>query len=228
MSNIAGMIDHTLLKPDSVLGDYTTLVRQAVEHSFRSVCVHPFFVPLVSNLVNAYPLSKVEICSVISFPHGLSDIHTKSLEIERALSKGASEVDVVLNLAATKSHDWNRVKTELVELREASDRHVLKIILEVAALTKEEIIEVSKICLDKNVDFLKTATGYYNVKLEPAKTAEYVALLKDLTNGTRCKVKASGGIRSLADVNLMIDAGASRIGTSNSIEIMGELRDGKI
>lgn len=223
MDNIAGMIDHTLLKPDSIYGDYTTLVRQSVEHQFRTVCVHSFFVPLVSNLINAYPLCKVETCSVIAFPHGLSDVHTKSLEIERAIAKGASEVDVVLNLAATKSHDWNRVKTELAELREASDRHVLKIILEVGLLTREEIIEASKLCLDVNVDFLKTSTGV-NVKLESAKTAEYVALLKDLTSGTRTRVKASGGIKSLKDCQLMIEAGASRIGTSNSIEIMKQLR----
>jgi deoxyribose-phosphate aldolase len=100
---------------------------------------------------------------------------------------------------------------------------ILKIILEVGLLTNEEIIETSKICLSNNVDFLKTSTGV-NVKLEPAKTAEYVALLKSLTDGTRCQVKASGGIKTLADVRLMIAAGASRIGTSNSVAIMNELR----
>ena len=223
MNSLPSFIDHTLLKPDSVLGDYTTLVRQSVEHSFKSVCVHSFFVPLVSNLINAYPLCKVEICSVYRFPSRIIRYSHKVVEIERAIAKGASEVDVVLNLAATKSHDWNRIKTELAELREASDRHVLKIILEVGLLTREEIIEASKLCLDVNVDFLKTSTGV-NCKLEPAKTAEYVALLKDLTSGTRTRVKASGGIKSLKDCQLMIEAGASRIGTSNSIEIMKQLR----
>jgi deoxyribose-phosphate aldolase len=161
---------------------------------------------------------------VIAFPFGESDIHTKSLEIERAIAKGAHELDVVINLSLVKTHEWKRLKEEMVEIREASEHHVLKIILEVAALSNEEIIESSKICLENNVDFLKTSTGYFSTKLEPAKTAEYVALLKDLTNGTRCSVKASGGISSLASCRLMIEAGASRIGTSKAVEVMSELR----
>jgi len=216
------MIDHTLLKPDIPLGGYTQLVRDALEYNFASVCVNSFHVPLVSNLLNVHPHTKVNVCSVIAFPFGLSDIHTKSLEIERAISKGAKELDVVVNLSLVKTGDWQRLKAELVEIREASDHHILKIILEVGLLTKEEIIEASKICLENNVDFLKTSTGF-NCKLEPSQTADYVALLKTLTNGTRCQVKASGGIKTLADCKLMIEAGASRIGTSNSVAIMKEV-----
>jgi deoxyribose-phosphate aldolase len=227
MNSIAGMIDHTLLKPEAPLGKYTELCREAVEYKFYSVCVNSFHVPLVSSLLNAHPLSKVQTCSVIAFPFGESDIHTKSLEIERAISKGAHELDVVINLSLVKTGEWKRLKEELTEIREASEHHILKIILEVGLLTNEEIIETSKICLVNNVDFLKTSTGV-NVKLEPAKTAEYVALLKSLTDGTRCQVKASGGIKTLADVRLMIDAGASRIGTSNSVAIMQESKESNI
>src|ERR1039458_9930387 len=218
MDSIAGMIDHTLLRPEAPLGKYTELCRDAVEYQFASVCVNSFHVPLVSNLLNAHPLSKVKTCSVIAFPFGESDIHTKSLEIERAIAKGAHELDVVINLSLVKTGEWKRLKEELTEIREASEHHILKIILEVGLLTNEEIIETSKICLSNNVDFLKTSTGV-SVKLEPVKTAEYVALLKSLTDGTRCQVKASGGIKILADVRLMIAAGASRIGTSNSVAI---------
>jgi deoxyribose-phosphate aldolase len=223
MNNLAGRIDHTLLKPEAPLGSYTQLCRDAIEFSFASCCVNSFHVPLVASLLNAHPTSKVRTCSVIAFPFGESDIHTKVNEIDRALAKGAHELDVVINLSLVKTHEWKRLKEELTEIREASEHHILKIILEVGLLTHEEIIETSKICLSNNVDFLKTSTGV-NVKLEPVKTAEYVALLKSLTDGTRCQVKASGGIKILADVRLMIAAGASRIGTSNSVAIMNELR----
>ncbi len=222
MNITPGIIDHTLLKPEAPLGSYTQLVREAVKYNFATVCVNSFHVPLVSNLLNVHPLTKTVPCSVIAFPFGVSDIHTKSLEIERAISKGAHELDVVINLSLVKTGDWKRLKEELAELREASDHHILKIILEVGLLTKDEIISSSQICLENNVDFLKTSTGI-NVKLEPAKTAEYVALLKNLTNGTRAQVKASGGIKTLADCELMIAAGASRIGTSNAVAIINEL-----
>lgn len=221
MDNIAGMIDHTELRPDQPLGRYTQMVRESLEYKFASVCVNPFHVPLVSNLLNAHPESKVKTCSVIAFPFGASDIHTKSLEIERAIAKGAHELDVVINLSLVKTHEWKHLKEELIELREASDHHILKIILECGMLDMEEIITASKICLENNVDFLKTSTGV-NIKLEPTKTAEYVALLKSLTDGTRAQVKASGGIKTLADCQLMIAAGATRIGTSNGVAIMKE------
>lgn len=223
MNVLPGMIDHTLLKPEAPLGKYTELVREAVEHNFASVCVNSFHVPLVSSLLNARPLSKVKTCSTIAFPFGESDIHTKSLEIERAICKGAHELDVVINISLVKTGEWKRLREELIEIREASDHHILKIILEVGLLTTEEIKTTSLICLENNVDYLKTSTGV-NVKLEPAKTAEYVSLLKGLTDGTRCQVKASGGIKTLTDCELMISAGASRIGTSNAIAIMEELK----
>lgn len=225
MNNLAGRIDHTLLKPEAPLGEYTRICREAVEYNFASVCVNSFHVPLVSSLLNAHPTSKVRTCSVIAFPFGESDIHTKVNEIDRAIAKGAHELDVVINLSLVKTHEWKRLKEELMAIREATEHHILKIILEVGMLEKEEIIETSKICLEQNVDFLKTSTGIL-CKLEPAKTAEYVALLKDLTNGTRCEVKASGGIRSLADCKLMIEAGANRIGTSNGVGIIKELKNG--
>lgn len=199
------------------------MVREALEYNFASVCVNSFHVPLVARLLNARALSKVNTCSVIAFPFGETDIHTKSIEIERAISKGAHELDVVANLSLIKTGEWKRLGEEMAEIREASDMHILKIILEVGLLTKEEIITTSKICLENNVNFLKTSTGI-NIKLEPQKTAEYVALLKDLTNGTRCAVKASGGIRTLADFQLMIDAGATRIGSSNAVGIMNEAK----
>jgi deoxyribose-phosphate aldolase len=227
MNNIlAGMIDHTLIKPDSLYGDYTILVRQAVEFEFKSVCVNSVFIPLVSSLINAHPYSNVGVCSVVGFPFGLSDIHTKSLETERAIAKGASEIDFVINISAVRSGDWKRVKDEFAELREASEHHILKCILEVGLLSDEEIKRCCALAVETNLDFVKSSTGV-NVKLEPAKTAEYVKLMRDCVNGSRVRVKASGGIHSLADCKLMIESGASRIGTSNAVKIMEELNGGK-
>jgi deoxyribose-phosphate aldolase len=225
MNTLAGMIDHTLLKPESLYGEYTILVRQAIEYQFKSVCVNSFFVPLISGLINTHPYSNVNICSVIGFPHGLSDIHTKSLEIERALSKGANEIDAVINISAVKSHDWKRVKDELVELREASDKHIFKIILEVAALSDDEIKKCCELAVESNLDFVKTSTGFFK-ELKPIETARYVKLMKECVNGSRVRVKASGWIRTLADCQLVIEAGASRIGCSRSVDIMKELKSG--
>lgn len=222
-NTLAGMIDHTLLKPSSTYGEYTILVRQAVEHQFKSVCINSFFVPLVSNLVNTHPYSNLSICSVVGFPFGLADIHTKSLETERAIAKGANEIDVVINISAVRSGDWKRVKDELIELREASEHHILKVILETGFLTEDEIKRCCALAVEANLDFVKSSTGI-NIKLEPAKTAEHVKLMKDCVNGSRVRVKASGGIKTLADCKLMIEAGASRIGTSNGVSIIKELR----
>ncbi|MGH7974756.1 MAG: deoxyribose-phosphate aldolase [bacterium] len=220
----ASMIDLTLLKPQAPLGAYTELCRAAVEYNFATVCVNSFHVPLISNLLNAHPTCKSKPCSTIAFPFGTSDIHTKSLEIERAISKGAQEVDVVINISLVKTGEWKRLREELAEIREASDHHVLKMILEVGLLTDEEIRNSSLICLENNVDFLKTSTGI-NVELAPAKTAEYVAMLKRFTDGTRAQVKASGFIKTLADAELMVAAGASRIGASGAVQIMQELHN---
>lgn len=225
MNTLPSYIDSTLLRPEAPLGQYTQLVRDAIEFQAFSVCVNSFHIPLVSSLLNSHPLSKVRTCSTIAFPFGTEDLQTKVNEIDRAIAKGAVELDVVINLSLVKTAEWKRLNDELKAIREASDHYILKIILECGMLTDEEIKTTSKICLENQVNFLKTSTGF-NCKLEPQKTAEYVALLKDLTNGTRCAVKASGGISDLKACRLMIEAGASRIGTSKAKEIMQELKNG--
>ena len=221
MDNIAGMIDHTLLRPDAPLGDYTQLCRDAIEHKFYSVCVNSFHIPLVSNLLNANPQCRVQTCSVIAFPFGASDIHTKSLEIERAISKGAHEIDAVINISLVKTGEWKRLKDELLEIREASDHHVLKLILEVGALTDDEVKHCCDLAMETNLDFVKTSTGFFK-ELKPVETARFVKLMKDSVSGSRVKVKASGWIRTLEDFNLMVEAGASRVGCSRSIDIVRE------
>src|SRR5258708_6092669 len=191
MDNIAGMIDHTLLAPDAPLGRYTEICREAVEYGFHSVCVNSFHVPLVSSLLNAHPLTKVQTCSVISFPFGETDIHTKSLEIERAIAKGAHELDVVVNISLVKTGEWKRLKDELAEIREASEFHVLKLILEVGALTDDEIKHCCDLAMEANLDFVKTSTGFFKKELTPIETARFVKLMKQSVSGSRVKVKAS-------------------------------------
>ena len=221
MDNIAGMIDHTLLRPDAALGRYTELVRDALEYQFASVCVNSFHVPLVANLLNVHPEARVKTCSVIAFPFGATDIHTKSLEIERAISKGAHELDAVINISLVKTGEWKRLKDELMEIREASDHHILKLILEVGALTDDEIKRCCDLAVETNLDFVKTSTGFFK-ELKPVETARYVKLMKESVNGSRVKVKASGWIRTLADFNMMVEAGASRVGCSRSVDIIKE------
>jgi len=221
MDNIAGMIDHTLLAPDAPLGRYTEICREAIEYGFHSVCVNSFHVPLVSNLLNKTSV-KVQTCSVISFPFGETDIHTKSLEIERAISKGAHELDAVINISLVKTGEWKRLKDELAEIREASEHHILKLILEVGALTDDEIKHCCDLSMEANLDFVKTSTGFFKRELAPKETARYVKLMKDSVSGSRVKVKASGWIRTLADFNLVVEAGASRVGCSRSVDIIKE------
>lgn len=226
MENIAQLIDATLLRPDAVFGEYTQLVRDSVQYKFATVCVNPFFVPLVSSLLNSHPTSKVRACTVIGFPLGSTDIHTKCNEIDRAISKGAHELDAVINISAVKTNDWNRVKSELAELREASEGHALKMILEVGLLTDDEIKQACDLCVAANVDFVKTSTGFAK-QLAPVETARFVKLMVEQVRGSRVRVKASGWIRTLEDFNLMIEAGASRVGCSKAVQIMEEFNKTK-
>jgi deoxyribose-phosphate aldolase len=222
MDDIANKIDHTLLKPDSVFGDYTVLTRQTVEYSFKTVCVNPFFVPLVNNLLKNHPECATSICSVISFPFGLNDIHSKCEEVNYVISHGAKEIDLVANLSSIRSHDFKRFEDELRAVREESQGYVFKVILETGLLTEAEIRLAADCLVKTRCNFAKTSTGI-NCRLEPEVTASHVRLLSAHLKDSGVLVKASGGIKTLADARLMLDAGASRIGTSNSVVIMQQL-----
>jgi deoxyribose-phosphate aldolase len=225
MDNIASIIDQTLLRPDSVFGDYTVLVRQAVKNSFATVCINPFFVPLVNNILKNHPQCPTKICSVISFPFGLNDIHSKCEEIDYVIAHGAKELDLVANLSAIKTHDFKRFEDELRAVKEESQGYVLKVILETGLLTDDEIRWAADCLVSTHCNFAKTSTGI-NCKLEPAKTASHVKLLKEHLLGTPVLVKASGGIKTLEHFNLMVEAGADRIGTSSGVEILEEKTNG--
>jgi len=234
--DIAKVIDYTLLKPQEPLGSYTELVRNAIKYQVGTVCVNSFHVPLVSSLLHSYIHTdtnlNINVASTIGFPFGTSSIESKVAEMQQAFNDGAVEFDVVINLSAVKTHDWLRVKHELEALRSAVPDFInkfhptLKIILEVGMLTDDEIKKASELCIETNCDFLKTSTGI-NVELAPAKTAEYVRMLKDFSKGSKIKVKASGYIKTLSDFNMMLDAGADRIGVSRTVQILEEFLKGE-
>jgi deoxyribose-phosphate aldolase len=226
------VIDHTILKPELPLGVYTQGARDCIKYKFHSLCINSFHVPLVSNLFHSYIHTdmnvNVAVCSVIGFPFGTGNIESKVAEMQQAFNDGATEFDFVMNLSAAKTGDWKRAKDEFVALRNAIPDHpsfhpILKIILEVGVLEDDEVKRACDIAVASKIDFVKTSSGFL-AKLEPKQTARYVKLMSDQVKGSGVLVKASGGIKTLADVELMIDAGASRIGTSNSVRIIEEIK----
>jgi deoxyribose-phosphate aldolase len=228
--DIASVIDHTELQPSKPLARYTDLCREAVQFKFHSVCVSSFHTPLVSNLLHAYVHTdmnlNIKVVSTIGFPSGICNIESKIAEMKQAFNDGASEFDFVANLSAIRTGDWKRFKDELVILRNViptTDKFhpILKCILEVGLLEDSEIQRACDIIVASKIDFCKTSTGFL-AKLEPKQTARYVKLIADQVKDSPVKVKASGGIKTYDDCLLMVSSGASRIGTSNSVNIMQE------
>ena len=226
MNTLPSYIDHTLLNASAPFGDYSAAVRDCKEFKFKGLCVNPFFVKLVSNLLHTDPFCKTSVVSVISFPLGLEDILSKCDEIDHAIVHGATELDLVANLSSIKSGDYKRYEDELQAVREESQGHILKLILEVGLLTDEEIKKASEIAIKLGYNFLKTSTGV-NVRLPFEETFRYSKMLVEITNGTRTEVKASGGISSLDQCRKLIDIGVKRIGTSQAVKIMEELNNEK-
>jgi len=205
-------IDHTNLKNTSTLKDIEKLCNEAIKYRFASVCVYPYYVRLASNLLKN---SNVEVCTVIGFPSGMSTKETKVYEAIDAVEKGATEIDMVINIAALKNNDYDYIKEEIEEIRDAIDGKVLKVIIETCLLTKEEIIKMTEICNETFVSFIKTSTGF----------SEYGARVEDVELMSKYKndvleIKASGGIRDIETAEDMINAGATRLGTSSGVKLM--------
>ncbi|WP_422123122.1 deoxyribose-phosphate aldolase [Planococcus sp. X10-3] len=213
MTNIASYIDHTLLKPESTKEQVIQLCKEAAEYEFASVCVNPSYVATAAaELTN----SKVKVCTVIGFPLGASTTETKAFETTDAIAKGAEEIDMVVNIGAIKSGDSELVKKDIQAVVEAAKgKAIVKVIIEASLLTDEEKVLASRLSKEAGADFVKTSTGFST----GGATIEDVKLMRK-TVGAELGVKASGGVRSLEDVQSMIDAGASRIGASSGVLIM--------
>jgi len=214
--NVASMIDHTLLKADATKEQIEKLCAEAKEYQFASVCVNPTWVKLSSQLLQG---SNVEICTVIGFPLGASTSETKAFETKNAIGNGATEIDMVINIGALKNNDVATVEKDIKSVvNAAKGKAITKVIIETCLLSDEEKVRVCQLAVKTGADFVKTSTGFST----GGATVNDVALMRK-TVGPGIGVKASGGIRSLADTQKMIDAGATRIGASAGVEIVSEL-----
>ena len=213
----AKLIEHTHLKPDATRKQITALCHDAVRYGFHLVMINPANVALAAAQVHG---TEVKVGTVIGFPLGANLTITKMFEAENALRQGAHELDIVMNIGALKSGDRLLVKTEMRSLTDLAHRHgaLLKLILENALLTQEEKILACALAAEAGVDFVKTSSGL----AESGATAHDVALMRGVV-GLKIGVKAAGGIRTAAHLLEMVDAGANRIGTSASVQIVQEL-----
>lgn len=204
-------IDYTNLKNTATKEDIEKLCKEAMEYHFASVCVSPYYVDYAKGLLEG---SNVQVCTVIGFPQGFSTTQVKSYEAIDAIENGADEIDMVINLSALKNKDYDYIKEEIEEVRDSIDGKVLKVIIETCLLNDEEIVKMTEICNETYVNFIKTSTG----TLEGARI-EDIELINKYRNDI-LEIKASGGIKDYDTANEMIEAGATRIGTSHGVKIM--------
>ncbi len=210
----AGLIDHTLLKPDATRDDIRKLCEEAARFGFASVCINPWNVPLAAEMLRG---TNVKVCTVVGFPLGATLPQVKIHEAEDAIKLGAQEIDMVINIGALKSGQDDVVESDIRGVVEASHRGgaICKVILETVILTVDEKVRALLACKRAGADFVKTSTGFSTA----GATVEDVALMRAVV-GSEIGVKAAGGVRSLEDVKKMVCAGATRIGASASVKIM--------
>ena len=219
VEEVARLIDHTLLKPDATAADVEKLCAEARQHAFFSVCVNPVFVPQVKKLLKG---STVKVCCVVGFPLGAQDSQIKLLEARKAIREGAQEVDMVINVGALKGKDDALVLRDIRGVVEAckDGRALSKVILETALLTDEEKVRACELSMKAGADYVKTSTGFSS----GGATAEDIALMARTVAPKKLGVKASGGVRTYADLLKMVKAGATRVGASSSVKILEEAR----
>ncbi|MGD6853676.1 deoxyribose-phosphate aldolase [Bacillus infantis] len=212
-TNVAKMIDHTLLKADATKEQIEVLCSEAKEYSFASVCVNPAWVSYASELLEG---SGVDVCTVIGFPLGASTSEVKAFETKNAIENGATEVDMVINIGALKSGSSDLVESDIRAVVEAAKGKALtKVIIETSLLTEDEKVLACELAVKAGTDFVKTSTGFST----GGATIEDIRLMRK-TVGPEIGVKASGGVRSTEDAQQMIEAGATRIGASSGVAIV--------
>jgi deoxyribose-phosphate aldolase len=220
--SIAALIDQTLLKPEATREDLIRLCETAVEHSFATVCINPYWVHLARRQLAG---SNVKTCTVIGFPLGANRTETKLSEARLALGDGATELDMVINIGALRSGDLNAVQDEIAEL--ASLAHsagaLLKVILETCLLSDDQKTAACMAAVSAKADFVKTSTGFSS----SGATEQDVRLMRNAV-GPVTGVKASGGIKTLEALRRMVKAGATRIGTSSGVQILREFEEGRV
>lgn len=214
MNHLEKYIDHTLLKPDADLTQFDKLISEAITHSFFSVCIPPSYVAYAAKKLKG---SRVKVCTVIGFPLGYSTSKTKIFETSQAIADGADEIDMVINVSEIKNKNYQLVENEISEIAKICHQHqkILKVIIETANLSQEEIIVCCRLVKNSKADFIKTSTGF----AASGAKVEDIKLMKEQL-GDAVKIKASGGIKDLKTAQAMIAAGASRLGTSSGVAIL--------
>ncbi|WP_100398298.1 deoxyribose-phosphate aldolase [Bacillus sp. FJAT-44742] len=211
--NVASMIDHTLLKPETTKEQVIDLAKEAKEHKFASVCVNPAMVETAYEILTG---TEVKVCTVIGFPLGASTSETKAFETEDAIKRGAEEVDMVINIGALKAGEDEAVKKDILAVVEAAEGKALtKVIIETVLLTEEEKTRACRLAVEAGADFVKTSTGFAG----GGATVADVKVMKEAV-GNKAKVKASGGVKNYKSALEMAEAGADRIGTSSGVAIV--------
>jgi deoxyribose-phosphate aldolase len=212
--SLSHLIDHTLLKPDATHDEIAQLCFEARKYGFASVCVNPSHVKLCADLLKG---SDVLICTVVGFPLGATSVEAKTFEAQKAVRDGATEVDMVINVGALRSRDYELVERDIASVARAchASAAIVKVIIEAALLTDEEKVAACQLAKVAGADFVKTSTGFG----PGGATAEDVALMRRVV-GEEMGVKAAGGVRTYEDVQKMIAAGATRIGASAGVKII--------
>ncbi len=210
-------IDHTLLAPDATEDQIDTVIKQAIDNHFHTVMVNPYWVAKVHQALEG---TDVVTACVIGFPLGANTTKIKVAEAEDAIDNGVDELDMVMNIGEMKSKHYDKVEADIQAVVDAGHKagKVVKVIIETCLLTDDEITKASQIVAKTGADFVKTSTGF---STEGA-TVHVVGLMAAATKGTNTAVKASGGIHSAADAQAMIDAGATRLGVSHSMKVIGK------
>lgn len=208
-------IDHTLLKTDATKEQMDVLLEEAIEYDFMSVCVNPTWVEYASEKLKD---SDVVVCTVIGFPLGANTSAVKAYESSTAIDEGAKEIDMVINIGAAKSGNWDLVASDIKAVVDVADEDaIVKVIIETSLLTDEEKIKASQLAKEAGADFVKTSTGFST----GGATIEDVRLMREAV-GPEMGVKASGGVSNREEALAMIEAGATRIGASKGIAIVSE------
>lgn len=207
------LIDHTYLKAFGTKTEIDKLLKEAKQHHFKSVCVNPTFVKYCNEKLAE---SDVLVCTVIGFPLGANTVETKVFETLNAVSNGADEIDMVINIGKFKEGDYQYIEDEINQVCKAAMDHTVKVIVEICYLTDEEIKKVSEIVGRTNAHFIKTSTGFGT----GGATVEAVKIMKKHVGDK--EIKAAGGVKTPEDLKAMVKAGATRIGTSNGVKLMND------
>lgn len=220
METINNYIEHTLLKADATKSEIEKLVYDAIKHNFFGICINPQYVDMAKALLSG---EKPKIVTVVNFPLASNTVETTLFQIDKAIFDGADEIDTVINISALKNKDYRKVQSDIEQSKEACQGRNLKVILETDLLTKDEIKTACKIAVASGANFVKTSTGF--VKGGIGAQVDDVKLMHDTVSEYNVGVKASGGIKDYKQALALIQAGATRLGTSSGVNIMlGEVK----